>query len=300
MKNKRINTTILVTAISLSSIILSGAQTSEKETTGAQKIREMTKNLLEQKDVFKEAERKVGFWQSTDDNEMFYNIYRVSLENILGEKFTDDQETLKNEDPWNLDAGVSANWSYTIDDKNERFLLRHKQMIFEDTLANQKRSKDEIYQLAASMLKDFGNSEMNNFDIDVRELRRTVILENGQVEDYAIAYKVFVHRKIGDVLVRGSRIVFSYLLDGRLLKILMKWPHIENGSVSLQKTCTNDEIIERTARSIEKNDMINGKDFTAEVGYNIDEGTLKMGIILTALVPGPNDSFFGKEDFIEI
>ena len=260
-------------------------------------LEDKVRALLGEGKVFEKADKMSAFIQTGDDS--FYNIEEKTVESLVRERFVEDSNALVG-DAWTAEAKESRNWTYSLDDDNERFILRSKGLLHSDGFNKPEASENQIRNKALRDLSSLGMQKVGDLELDIRRLMLTTVSEDGKIDNRAVAYKVFVYKKIGDVLVRGPRTVMTYLNDGRLQKILLKWPSVEYGSVVLQRTKSNDEIVKVVAQEIRKNGMAEAEKLQADVSYIVKDGRLRMITVVTGQLQGPDDSHFLRDIEIEI
>ena len=81
------------------------------------------KTLLEEGNIFEKADKMSVFIQAGDDS--FYTIEKKNIESLVGERFSEDKNSLVG-DTWTMEAEVSKNWRYSLEDDNERFAHAHR------------------------------------------------------------------------------------------------------------------------------------------------------------------------------
>ena len=111
------------------------------------------KTLLEEGNIFEKADKMSVFIQAGDDS--FYTIEKKNIESLVGERFSEDKNSLVG-DTWTMEAEVSKNWRYSLEDDNERFVLRNMGLLYSDGFKKAEASESAIHSKAMKDLRFLG------------------------------------------------------------------------------------------------------------------------------------------------
>jgi len=213
------------------------------------------------------------------------NLSNDVFASMVGEDFEIDEEKgMEIPEFWDQEFGKSSDWEYQIMYGDEQAILRNTAKTF--TQGREfTAEKSQVFENARMDLATLGvEYDERNFQIEIEYLMSMTLNDKDKTSTVErIAYRVFVYRKVGGLIVRGARILLGYYMDGTLQKVSMRWPRIVKQQLEFESLSEMDKqkLIEKAASILPTMPSMtdNLKGVIAEVGLEIRDGVLKRVVV---------------------
>ncbi len=195
----------------------------------------------------------------------------------------------------------SASWSIEVD-KERGLLTVHSRL--QKPRVSRRIDPRRLQAMSIRRLTQWGVNRAEISRVMQRNLMRQDRSDQGGVGRPSIhRYKTFVNRGIEGIPVSGHRAVVTHALDGSFHRASISWPAFAENGHRLRTPLSVEEITQRTARVLVKEDVHGGPVQLrwVFVPTSLEDGTVELELKAVARVEGvAHDDHVEETRYIEI